>query len=153
MANESMNQARLEEIRKQRHESRTSSTYKQFLKDLCSLGNMKEEDAERAAVSVLCALEQRIMRSESEDLEAQLPFKLQQLLHRCELHEADVPKRFGRDEFIQMVASDLKTDPDNAETIARNVFTVVREQVSEGEAEDVAAQLPPDLADLWRRPS
>lgn len=152
MANE-LNEARRQEIRKQRHESRTSSTYKQFLKDLCSVGDMNEEDAERSAVSVLCALEQRIMRNEAEDMEAQLPFKLQQLLHRCEIHEGEVPKRFGREEFIQMVAADLKAEPEQAEAIARAVFTTVRNQISEGEAEDVAAQLPPDLADLWRRPS
>ncbi len=141
------------EIRRQRHESRSGSTYKNYLKDLCKLGNMSEEQAEEASVSVLCALERRIYSSEANQLEAQLPLKLRELLQRCERHEGKPPDKFGKDQFFQMVADDLGTDVGNAERCARAVITAVRSQISEGEAEDVAGQLPVDLAELWRRPS
>jgi uncharacterized protein (DUF2267 family) len=141
------------EIRRQRHESRSGSTYKNFLKELCALGNMSEEQAEEASVSVLCALERRIYSDEASQLESQLPSKLRELLVRCERHEGAPPKKFGATEFFQMVADDLNTDPGNAERCARAVITAVRAQISEGEAEDVADQLPGDLAELWRRPS
>ncbi len=153
MANQQAQEARLQDIRRKRHESRTSTTYKNFIKSLAELGNMTEEEAENASVSVLCALEQRIMSDEARDLEAQLPFKLQELLHRCERHEGGVPERFGREEFLEMVANDIDCSPEEAESIARSVFTTVRSQITEGEAEDVASQLPRDLQDLWRRPS
>lgn len=142
-----------DETRRQRHESRSGSTYKHFLKDLCRVGNLSEEQAEQASVSVLCALERRIYSDEASQLEAQLPVKLRDLLQRCERHEGAPPKKFGKDEFFRMVADDLNTDPGNAEKCARAVITAVRSQISEGEAEDVAGQLPEDLAELWRRPS
>lgn len=141
------------ETRRQRHESRSGSTYKNYLKELCKFGNMTEEQAEEASVSVLCALEQRIYGSEVAQMEAQLPLKLRELLQRCPRHEGKPPEKFGKEEFFRMIAEDLNTDKNNAERCARAVFTAVRAQISEGEAEDVAGQLPEDLADLWRRPS
>lgn len=141
------------EIRRQRHESRAGSTYKNYLKELCQLGNMSEEQAEEASVSVLCALEQRIYGTEVADLEAQLPLKLRDLLQRCPRHEGKPPGKFGKEGFLQMIADDLNTDVGNAERCARAVFRTVRAQITEGEAEDVAGQLPEDLAELWRRPS
>ena len=149
MANQQRTEAELEEIRRKRHEARASQTYKSFIADLSRIGGMSADDAERAAVSVLCALEQRIMASEARHLEAQLPFKLRELLHECERHEAERPQRFGRAEFIRMIAQDLGIDEVQAETIALDVITAVREHISEGEARDVAGQLPPDLADLF----
>ncbi len=142
-----------EELRHQRHESRTGSTYKAFLKELCKAGNWQEDFAENAAVSVLCHLEQRIMADEAKDMNAQLPFKLQELLKTCKLHEGRKVDKFGRDELYKRVADDLGLDAGKSEQIVRAVFTCVRGHLSEGEAEDVANQLPKDLEELWRRPS
>jgi uncharacterized protein (DUF2267 family) len=98
-------------------------------------------------------LEQRILATEVHDLESQLPSKLRELLHECERHERERPKRFGREEFIRMIAEDLDLDDGQAEIAARNVMNVVRERISEGEMRDVEGQLPSDLVDLWREPS
>ncbi len=157
MANENQQQGRpsraTPEIRQQRHESRAGSTYKAFIKELCAIGNMDEELAECAAVSVLCGLEQRVMGEEAADLEAQLPSKLRELVTRCAFHEGKPRTKFGRDDFFQMVADDLKKNVDEVEPIVRAVLTTVRAQVSEGEAEDFGNMLPPDLRSLWARPS
>jgi uncharacterized protein (DUF2267 family) len=140
----------LEERRRQRSESRTSSTYKAFLKELCRVGSMTEELAESAAASVLCALEQRLMGDESRHLESQLPLKLQKLLYRCARHETGMPPRkFGQEELLAMVGEDLGMQPSEAEPVARAVFRVVAEHVSRGEIEDVIQQLPADLRELW----
>jgi uncharacterized protein (DUF2267 family) len=48
------------------------------------------------------------------------------------------------------VADDLKKSPEEVEPLVRLVIRVFREQISEGEAEDVASNLPPDLRALWR---
>lgn len=141
------------QIRWQRHESRAGSTYKTFLKNLCSLGNFDEAFAECAAVSVLCYLERRVMSDEARDLEAQLPLKLRELLQRCELHEGAPPEKYGREEFFELVARDLRVDPNQVEPIVRAVLTAVRAQVSEGEAEEFGNMLPQDLRELWIRPS
>jgi len=137
----------------ERHESRAGATYKAFLRDLASIGNFDEAFAERAAVSVLCALQQRVIADEAEDLNAQLPSKLRDLLHQsCELHK-DKPEKFGRDELFQRVAKELEMNTGEVEPIIRAVTTAVRAQVSEGEAEEFGNMLPADIRELWMRPS
>lgn len=143
----------LDELRRQRSEVRQSQTYKEFLKDLCRRGNYDEAFAEQAAVSVLCALEQRIVEGEAKDLESQLPRKLVGLLQRCERHEDLRPRDLHREKFIQLVAQDLGKDAAEAETAVRTVFQTLREKVAEGEIDQVIHQLPADLRDLWGAPA
>src|SRR5262249_55136715 len=66
--------------RELRSESRRSSTYKAFLKDLVAEGLADQAEAERACVLVLTLLLQRLTRNEAADLCAQLPGKLQDRL-------------------------------------------------------------------------
>lgn len=138
------------EQQNQRHEGRTANTYHHFLNELCSPGDISQEEAERATVAVLGALEKRIQPTETSKMEAQLPLKLRELLDHSGIDKSSAPQRFGKDEFIEMVASDLEASSEEAESISRRVFATVRAQISEGEAEDVASQLPPDIAQLWR---
>ncbi len=141
----------LQARREQRRETRRNQTYKAFLGNLAVIGSMNEEEAERAAVSVLCVLEQRLFGEEAAHLEAQLPGKLQDLLVRCERHLGKPASKFGREGFIKMVSEDLGVDELEAERKIRAVFSAVRDQVSEGEIEDVIGQLPADLRELWQR--
>ncbi len=141
----------LEVRRAQRSESRASQTYKAFLNHLCERGGMSPSVAQQAAVSVLCALEQRIFAEEAADLEAQLPRKLTELLHRCERHEEELPPKFGREHLLKRVGDDLGLNPDVVEPVVRAVLDAIRHQISEGEAEDVMSQLPQDIRDLWGR--
>lgn len=141
------------ERRQERHESRTGSTYKKFLNDLAAVGNMDMELAECAAVSVLCAFERRVYGEEAKDLEAQLPVKLRELLKTCALHEGKPAQKYGRQELLSMVADDLKMDVGKVEPIVRAVTLAVRDQISEGEAEDFINMLPGDLKELWTLPS
>ncbi|NOK05500.1 DUF2267 domain-containing protein [Myxococcus xanthus] len=141
----------IEVRRRLRHESRTSQTYAAFIKHLCERGGMSPAVAEKAAVSVLCALEQRILSEEASDLEDQLPRKLTMLLHRCEKHEEELPPKFHREHLLRRVGEDLSLHPDAVEPVVRAVMDAVRHQITEGESEDVMGQLPPDIRDLWTR--
>jgi uncharacterized protein (DUF2267 family) len=141
----------LQARREQRSETRRNQTYKAFLKNLCVIGSMNEEEAEKAAVSVLCVLEQRLFGEEAAHLEAQLPGKLKDLLIRCERHIGKPASKFGGDEFIRMVAEDLEVDTFETEKKIRAVLSALRDQVTEGEIEDVIGQLPSDLRELWQR--
>ncbi|WP_233587632.1 DUF2267 domain-containing protein [Corallococcus sp. CA049B] len=138
-----------------RHESRTSQTYKAFLKYLRDVGQFESEQAaQQAAFSVLCVLEQRLFGEEDNDLEAQLPHKLRELLVRCDRHESGPPPhKFGREEMLAMVATDLAVDADDAESIVRAVFSAVQAQISQGESDDIAGELPTDIRELWARPT
>ena len=140
----------LEARRQMRRESRQSQTYKRFLKNLCEESGLSEADAEAAASSVLCAFEQRILQTEADHLNAQLPRKLQELLTRCERHDALPPHKFGRAELVKMVCEDLGIDDTEAEARVRAVCSAVRLQVTEGEVEKVIDELPADLRVFWR---
>ena len=140
----------LDELRRQRSEVRQSQTYKSFLKDLCRTGGWDEQKAEKAAVSVLCLLEQRIVSGEAADLEAQLPRKLVSLLNRCERHENLSQRDLNAEKFLELVAEDMGTDKPEAETILHAVFQTLRERVDEGEIEQVINQLPADLRMYWQ---
>ena len=75
-----------EKKRAERREQRHSQTFAEFTKYLRRVGSISEEMAERASVAVLCALERRILPDEAKDLESQLPFKLRELVRRCDTH-------------------------------------------------------------------
>lgn len=145
----------IEELRLQRHESRTSQTYSDFLKDLRKIGVYRSlEEAEQVAVAVLRTLEQRLPNDEAEDLSAQLPERFHSLFLDVRSQRGDwKPEKLHREEFLDRVAAALGSTREQAETAVRNVFLVVRSLISEGEASDVAAQLPADLKPLWVQPA
>lgn len=129
-----------------------AQTWSYFLKELQARGGLARDLAERSAVSVMCAIEQRLYGGEASDLEAQLPMRLRELLQRCPRHGGSVPERFGKDAFLQMIANDLDVDVEEAEHLARVVLETVRGRLSDGEVDDVSSQLPADLRALWQRP-
>jgi uncharacterized protein (DUF2267 family) len=135
----------------ERHFQHASATYHAFLTDLIHIHPMPKERAEQAAVGVLWALEQRILHDEARNLEAQLPTRLVELLHSYP-RATERPIKFGELELVEWVANDLHVPVVEAEGIVRAVFKAVRRKITEGEANDVAAELPWDLALLWRHP-
>lgn len=143
-----------EEMRQQRHESRTNQTFWAFIRDLCDAGDFKDEvEAIRAAAVVLTRLEQRLTGEEAQDLNAQLPMKVVEILHEAKRPEHGGPvANFHKDDFVQAICNDLNLDAQNAEALIRAVFTTVRSKISEGEADDVYSQLPKDMRPLWERP-
>jgi uncharacterized protein (DUF2267 family) len=141
----------LEERRRMRHEARVSQTWKKFLRRIEAYG-LSEEQAEKAAVAVLCTLEERLVGNESEHLEAQLPLKLREMLHRCEMHE-DIGgpdmRKIGRKEFLERISAHFTEEEGDAEHMARAVFGAVHDHIDKGEVRDVIDQLPADLKELW----
>ena len=141
-----------EQRRLQRHESRVSQTWRNFLIDLRSATSLDAEAAADAAVSVLCRLEERITGEEARDLEAQLPVKLQQLLADA-CGQVEAIHKLNRYQFVASVALDLGVPDAEAETLVHAVFATVRSHISEGEARDVQSQLPKDLQSVWMQPA
>lgn len=127
--------------------------YQRFVGSLSRQGLGNAERAEACAVAVLCAVERRITGPEAKELNDELPWALRDLLRRCELHPRARPERLGRDELLARVAEDLGVDEAEATRIARVVLSTARTLLTEKEASDVMAQLPPDMAPLWAPPA
>lgn len=147
------NPSPVEQRRAQRSEARKLQTHREFVKRLHAEGAFPTEElAERAAVAVLCALERRIDTDEMKDLGAQLPEKLMDLVRRCGAHQAELPRRIGPDQFVQLVAQDLGADVSQAVPLIRSVLLTLRDQVSEGEWDEVMRELPRDYHAFFQLP-
>ncbi|MNX88080.1 hypothetical protein D3C86_1200380 [compost metagenome] len=60
------------------------------------------------------------------------------------------PKRLERDAFVSAVADKIHLeDKTQAARVTTAVFRTLKEQISQGEAEDVASQLPQKLKVMW----
>ena len=117
-------------------------------------GIQDRDQAEKATSAVLGTLCGRLTRDEAMDLEAQLPNGIDSM---CQgnvltslLKQVTGPNRLDRDAFLDRVAERAGLGGrEQAETVATAVFHVVKNQISQGEAEDVAGQLPAKLKIMW----
>lgn len=141
-----------DEQRRQRSESRKINTQKHFMDKVKQLCDWPEEDLQKATASIVCTLEQRLTGEEAFDFEAQLPAKLRELLVRCERHEGAPASKFGLQEFYQRIGDDIGKGPNEVVGVVRAVFLALKGQISKGEADDVASQLPLDLKEIWIYP-
>jgi len=113
----------------------------------------KPEVAAYAAAVVLCQLERRLTGEEKRgELNMNLPVELRILLAGCPIVEGAPPQRADARTFLADIGDRLETEPTSTLQIVSAVFTALRDRLPEEEVHWVANQLPPDVADLWRRP-
>jgi len=117
-------------------------------------GLSERAQAEKATTAVLHTLCGRLTRDEACDLEAQLPQGLDEMCHGSILSRLVArvkgPSRLDKDAFVKNVAKEGElADVSVAERVTSAVFHTLKEQITAGEAEDVAAQLPRNLKVMW----
>lgn len=112
-------------------------------------GERSREVVRRATAAVLHALRDRLTVEEADQVEAQLPRELKEVWEEGVSYERR-PVKFRRAEFYDRVKqeAELPTTRD-ARWLALAVFAALKDQLSPGEAEDVLAQLPKDMKELW----
>ena len=103
----------------------------------------------RATAAVLHALRDRLTMTEADQVFAQLPEELKDVWAAGEAAERK-PIKMDREEFYERVMREAGL-PSHRDTrwMVLAVFAAIKEQISPGEAEDVMAQLPKDLKELW----
>ena len=112
------------------------------VKERAGLGS--REEAIEATHATLSVLGERLYGGERDDLAAQLPPELQSFLM-----EAQESNKFDVDEFFVRVSEEENCAVDEAVEHAQAVIDVLCEAVTEGEIEDIKAQLPKDFAELF----
>lgn len=112
-------------------------------------GKVPPEVVERATAAVFHTLRDRLTREEAEQVVAQLPGELKTLWHAGERPDR-TPEKMHLIEFLERVkrGAGLRS-PREARWMTIVVFGALKQQISPGEADDVLAQLPRDLKDLW----
>ena len=100
-------------------------------------------EAEKTSAVVLQTLADRLTGKEANDLLAQLPAALKELVV-----VSPSPQPISVDEFVQRVADELSVEPDEARRRIRAVFATLREAVTWGELRDVLEEVDPEYVDL-----
>jgi uncharacterized protein (DUF2267 family) len=113
---------------------------------------------ERAIQIVFSALSHRLAPEENRDVEAQLPRDWQDLWHRDIwlvnfLHISGPLQLKYRHiaELYSIIQEELRKlqIPVGPETLTMVVFSLLKEQIGEGEARGIAEQLPKEIEQLW----
>jgi uncharacterized protein (DUF2267 family) len=112
-------------------------------------GQTSREAVKRGTAAVLTALRDRLTPDEARQAAAQLPRELKAVWLTGETPSRN-PVKMHRREFYERVKRDagLKSIRE-ARFLTVAVFAALKQQLSSGEAADVAAQLPRDLKEVW----
>lgn len=112
-------------------------------------GQTDREAVKRGTAAVLHALHDRLTPEEAEQAAAQLPRELKRVWQEADRPDCK-PVKMRRQEFYERVRRDagLKNVRE-ARYLIVGVFAALKAQLSPGEADDVAAQLPRDLKSVW----
>ena len=102
-------------------------------------------EAERATRATLETLAEHLVGGEADDLDAKLPLEIGEHLRWRSWRG----ERFSLAEFFQRVSMREGVDLPEATFHVRAVMEVVREAVSQGEIDDVRAQLPREFDPLF----
>lgn len=114
-----------------------------------ALGWENRHRAYAALRAVLMVLRDNLTVEENANFSAQLPMVIRGLYYD-RWQPTHVPARIrNRDEFLARVADELNDPAIDSENIVRVVFGVVKENVSEGEIDDIRGMMPHELKDLF----
>jgi uncharacterized protein (DUF2267 family) len=112
-------------------------------------GEESLDTATQATAAVFHALRDRLTPEEADQLAAQLPRELKEVWYEGEADDRR-PLRLHRDDFYERVGREARlASTSRARWLTLGVFAALKEQLSPGEAEDVLAQLPKDLKEVW----
>jgi uncharacterized protein (DUF2267 family) len=104
------------------------------------------ESAYLVTGATLATLGERLAGGEVKDLASQLPPEIGEFLNQP---LAGMGEPFGLDEFFWRVSQRANIDLQNASLLARVVIGVLCEAVTMGEIENVRAQLPEDIRQMF----
>lgn len=130
-------------------------TLKQLLASVMTIPGVRDADhAETIVAAVFQALRDRLTRNEADDVWAQLPTAWKELWASGSWWGKLTARLRGmnhlnREEFIARVQEQISADVPATQAV-RVVFHALKAQISPGEADDVAGQLPSDLRTFWK---
>lgn len=111
-----------------------------------------EVDLNKVVLAVLCPLRPALEGPALEALLARLPLGLAYEIAAGELGSCGrMRPPAGARDYLLAVSRRLMHPPPRAVSWVRAVFAAARTALGEEGAEEIAARLPSDLADLWRR--
>ena len=121
-----------------------------WLKNLMEILECPERrQAYQALRAVLHALRDRLTVEETAQFGAQLPMLIRGFYYEGWDPTGKPVKERHRDEFLARIGQELPNWEIEPELVARAVFLVIANRISEGEIEDVEHVLPREIRELW----
>jgi uncharacterized protein (DUF2267 family) len=121
-----------------------------WLKNLMEImGCTDRQQAYASLRATLHALRDRLTIEETAQFAAQLPMLIRGFYYEGWDPTGKPVKERHRDEFLARIRRELERYQIDPEQVARAVFQVVVNRISEGEIEDVEHVLPHEIRDLW----
>ncbi|HEY8427623.1 MAG TPA: DUF2267 domain-containing protein [Sandaracinaceae bacterium] len=112
----------------------------------------KDVPPECALAAVLGAVTRRMSRGEARRVVAALPGRHQAFLRRLTEERAERAEPLDRKDVLLAIASALGLDEHTSERVAEEVLAAVARALPQGLVRAALAQLPPDVAHLFRTP-
>jgi uncharacterized protein (DUF2267 family) len=107
------------------------------------------DEARQVTGVVLRALRDRLTPEEAEQASAQLPTEIKALWHAGPEAPHRPVRMHCRDFYERVKAEGGLASLRQAELATEAVFAALKEQISDGECDDILAQLPRDLKQVW----
>ena len=122
-----------------------------WLNELCDLTHWEDKrHAYRLLRSVLHALRDWLNPDEAADFAAQLPMLIRGIYYEGWNPSATPVKQRGKDDFVDRLQTDFKTDPlGNPDLAITAVFTLLSRHMTGGELDQVRNSMQKPLRDLW----
>jgi uncharacterized protein (DUF2267 family) len=130
---------------------RTVHVTNNWLNDLMqALGWQDRHKAYAALRATLHALRDRLTVEEVAQLGAQLPMLIRGFYYEGWDPTGKPLRALHKEEFLAQIERQFRGDERiDPEKVARAVFAVLENRISEGEIEDVKQVLPAEIRDLW----
>jgi uncharacterized protein (DUF2267 family) len=133
----------------QRVKERIMSTLTFYRRVIDETGETNREVVKRGTAAVFHALRDRITPEEAEQAVAQLPRDLKRLWEEGD-EPGRKPVKLNRREFYDRVKLEAQlASIREARLLTLGVFAALKAQLSPGEGDDIWAQLPRDLKEVW----
>lgn len=121
-----------------------------WLKNLMEIMDCTDRQKAYAALrGTLHALRDRLTIDETAQFAAQLPMLIRGFYYEGWDPTGKPVKERHRDQFLARIQREMERYDVDPERVARAVFLVVENRISEGEIEDVQHLLPREIRDLW----
>src|SRR3954451_12915517 len=122
-----------------------------WLNELMELLDWQDKHKAYLALRVtLRALRDRLTVEEVAQLAAQLPMLIRGFYYEGWDPTGKPLKERHKEQFLDRIKQQFRGDDRNdPEQVARAVFTVLSNRISEGESEDIKHVLPAEIRDLW----
>ena len=118
--------------------------YREMIKKVQQYSGFSDSESESALVALIRIISGRLTPDERMDFASQLPAELQDTVVAAEEHK----EASSLEDILDTIIDEQNVDEDHAKKQIKAVWQTLNDAISEGEIDDIKAQLPLDMSTL-----